>query len=120
MAQIFIPVKYLRKDKVAKTIAIKDQWGQFQGRVPIKGKHDTTKAMRVMRDVDVNKDGKIDATGGTIRGRHEKESSSRQPTLSIWKGGKPPKSYKEKEYGDHTYYVRGSSRARGYVRRNLD
>lgn len=99
MAQkrIFIPARFLKKDRKTKgTVAIRNlRTGQLQGRATVKGTGDRTAPQRVVHDVDVDKDGRVDFYGGTILGR------TKRPRVK--KGGR--------------VVVRASSRAKGYERR---
>lgn len=55
-----------------------NKMGQMQGRVKTRGKSDGTNVMRVKKNLDVDKDGKIDYFGGTIIGRTKSVKSSKR------------------------------------------
>ena len=77
--KIFLPRRFVRVDSIARTISTRNsKSGRFTGRKRIRGKGDTTKAIRVIEDIDVNKDDKIDFYGGTILGRTTKVKASRR------------------------------------------
>lgn len=71
MAKMIIPRRFVRISSGAGTVSIrKKKSGRFSGRRRVKkGKGDSTNVLRVIRDVDIDKDGKIDAFGGSIIGR---------------------------------------------------
>lgn len=90
--RIKLPTRFIRVDASAKTIAARDESGRFRGRrgpeskrtrknpyiYPYHGPGDTTKARRVVRDIDLDKDGKVDFFGGTIQGRTVKVRASKR------------------------------------------
>lgn len=71
--RIVIPKRYLKRDKVGKTRFIQNQTtGEMQGRKKVtKGRQDNTRAMRLIQNYDIDKDGKIEDNeiAGTIHGR---------------------------------------------------
>lgn len=64
-----LPSKFIRVDKVSSTISLRGKGGRMTGRAYVKGKGDGTRLRRVAKNVDVDKDGKIDFQGGTLLGR---------------------------------------------------
>ena len=68
--RIRLPSRFVRVDRVSGTVAVMNKKsGKLKGRKKVKGKGDTTRVRRVVKDVDVDKDGKVDYRGGTILGR---------------------------------------------------
>ena len=68
-----IPSRFVRVDKVSRTVATMNRkTGKLTGRTRVKGKGDTTRVRRVTRNVDVNRDGKVDFFGGASLGRTKK------------------------------------------------
>ena len=83
-----IPSRFVRVDKVSRTVATMNRkTGKLTGRTRVKGKGDTTRVRRVTRNVDLDRDGKPEWYGGTSLGRTKKIK------------------------------VKGSKRARGYIRK---
>jgi hypothetical protein len=73
-----IPTRFIRVDNSAKTVATRGKGGRFTGRKTVRGKGDTTHALRLIKDVDLNKDNKPDYFGGTIIGRTTSIRASRR------------------------------------------
>jgi hypothetical protein len=80
-----LPRRFVRVDKVGRTVALMNKkTGHLKGRVKVPGKGDTTRVIRVRRNVDLNKDGKPEYYGGSILGRTKK---------IVVKGSKRARSY---------------------------
>ncbi len=73
MKKIRLPSRFVRIDRVAGTVATRGKKGRFKGRKKVKGLGDKTLTRRVLRDIDLNKDGKPEYFGGTIMGRTKKK-----------------------------------------------
>lgn len=74
--KIKLPSRFIRIDSSAGTVATRGKGGRFTGRRNVGGRGDTTRARRVVRDVDVDRDGRADFFGGTILGRTVKVKAS--------------------------------------------
>lgn len=68
-----LPSRFIRIEKTRGTFAIRNRkTGHVIGRMVVRGPGDTTRTRRVVEDVDVDRDGKVDYYGGTIMGRTKK------------------------------------------------
>lgn len=65
-----IPKRFYRVDSVRNTIAMRNpSTGRFTGRRKTYSNPDRTRVLRIVRDIDINGDGKKDPVGGYIMGR---------------------------------------------------
>lgn len=66
-----IPSRYVKVNRVFKTIYTRGKGGRFTGRRAVKGYGDATAVRYLSQDVDLDKDGRIENNekGGTILGR---------------------------------------------------
>jgi hypothetical protein len=67
-----IPARYLRIAKQKKTVGTRNpRTGMMTGRVVTTGKGDSTRSQYLVKDYDIDKDGKIEKNerAGTIQGR---------------------------------------------------
>ena len=76
--KLVLPRRYIRLDPGRTVALMQKKTGYMQGRVRAVKRDDTTKVRRVIKSVDVNKDGTIDFVGGTILGRTKAVRSSRR------------------------------------------
>lgn len=73
--KITLPRRFVRIESTTGTVAVRGRRGFFKGRKAVKNRGDGTNVIRVIRDTDVDRDGKVDFFGGTIVGRTPKKSS---------------------------------------------
>lgn len=71
MAKKFrLPSRIYRVDSRSNTVVIRDKKsGKLKGRKKTSGKGDGTRVRRIVKNFDVNKDGKVDYKKGEIVGR---------------------------------------------------
>lgn len=78
---IIIPKRFLRIAPQKGTVATRNfRTGAFTGRRAVSGRGDTTRTRYLFKDVDLNKDGRIQPweRGGTVHGRTVTVKASRR------------------------------------------
>jgi len=76
--RLVLPKRYIRIDSGPTTFVMQKRTGFMMGRKRGGKRNDGTRVRRVIKDVDVDKDGKIDFHGGSILGRTKAIKSSKR------------------------------------------